>query len=197
MNDSMLYFVTSNNKKYASLAAQLEPLGINLKQLEFDFNEGRELNIESIALYKLNQAKQNFPGKKLIVDDRGFFIPALNGFPGPFVKLLLDTFSYKGIIKLMNGEADRRAIFSYAIGYFDGKENIVLVTDETGFITKSPRGNDLHGWTDLLYVYGHPSFPDRSLAELNDNEWQSYLKAIENVDSFVELKKYLLAHPAK
>ncbi len=99
-----------------------------------------------------------------------FFIPALKGFPGPFVKLLLDNFSYPGIIKLMQGETDRRAIFSFAVGYFDGEKDHIFVADEEGFIIDEPRGDNLHGWTELLYIYGHPSFPGRSLAELSDTQ---------------------------
>ncbi len=187
-----IYFVTSNKKKFASLKNQLETVDITLKQLAFDFDEGRDLNIEAVAKYKLTQAKKAFPNKKLIVDDRGFFIPALNGFPGPFVKLLLDSFSYKGLIKLMAGEKDRSAVFSYAVAYFDGKEDVVFVADETGFITNEPKGENLHGWTELLYIYGHPSFPSRSLAELDDSEWKDYLAAIDDVDPFSLLKKHFL-----
>jgi XTP/dITP diphosphohydrolase len=144
-----------------------------------------------IAESKLSQAKKTFPNKRLIVDDRGFFIPTLKGFPGPFVKLLLDSFSYPGIIKLMQGETDRRAIFSFAVGYFDGEKDHIFVADEEGFIIDEPRGDNLHGWTELLYIYGHPSFPGRSLAELNDEEWKEYLAAIEAVDGFVMLRDYL------
>ena len=193
MTKQDLYFVTSNSKKFESLNKMLSPIGVTLLRLEYDFDEGRELSIEDVAKNKLKQAKQAFPDKKLIVDDRGFFIPALNGFPGPFVKLLLDSFSYKGLIKLMSGESDRRALFSYAIGYFDGHTDNILVTSEEGFITEEPRGNNLHGWTELLYVYGHPSYPNRSLAELTDSEWENYLKQIENVDPFALLKKHLEA----
>lgn len=188
-----LYFVTSNNKKFESLSEMLAPIGVNLFRLEYDFDEGRELSIEDVAKNKLKQAKQAFPDKKLIVDDRGFFIPALNGFPGPFVKLLLDSFSYKGLIKLMSGESDRRALFSYAIGYFDDYTDNILVTSEEGFITERPRGDNLHGWTELLYVYGHPSYPNKSLAELTDTEWDDYLEKIEDIDPFVLLKKHLEA----
>ena len=99
-----IYFITSNKKKYESLKKQLGAIGVTLKQQIYDFDEGRELSIEAVAKYKLAQAKKAFPDKKIIVDDRGFFIPALNGFPGPFVKLLLDSFSYKGLIKLMANE---------------------------------------------------------------------------------------------
>lgn len=93
----------------------------------------------------------------------------------------------------MSEEADRRAIFSFAIGYFDGVNDHIFIANEEGFITDAPRGDSLHGWTELLYIYGHPSFPGRSLAELNDNEWQAYLKAIEDVDVFMLLKKHLVS----
>lgn len=185
------YFITSNQRKFTSLQKLLQPLGIVLHQLHYDFDEGRGLDIQTIAKSKLAQAKKVFPNKRLIVDDRGFFIPALKGFPGPFVKLLLDSFSYPGIIKLMQDETDRRAIFSFAVGYFDGEKDHIFVADEEGFIIDEPRGDNLHGWTELLYIYGHPSFPGRSLAELNDEEWKEYLAAIETVDGFVMLRDYL------
>lgn len=187
-----VYFVTSSNKKFTSLRQLLAPIGVDLHKLEYDFDEGRDLDIRRIAEAKLLQAKRAFPEKKLIVDDRGFFIPALKGFPGPFVKLVLDSFSHQGIIKLMRGEADRRAIFSFAIGYFDGQSDHILIANEEGFIVDSSRGDNLHGWTELLYVYGHPSFPGRSLAELNDEEWQGYLTAIEDIDVFVKLRDFLI-----
>lgn len=186
-----IYFVTSNQKKFDSLKEQLASTGVELERLDYDFDEGRELDIREVAKSKLQQAKARFPGKKIIVDDRGFFIPALNGFPGPFVKLLLGSFSYKGLTKLMMDEEDRRAIFSYAVAYFDGKKDTVLVADEVGFITDAPQGNNLHGWTELLYVYGHPSFPGRSLADLSDQEWTVYLDAISDIDPFALLKKHL------
>jgi len=186
-----IYFITSNQRKFASLQRLLQPLDIDLQQLDHDFDEGRGLDIQTIAKSKLSQAKKTFPNKRLIVDDRGFFIPALKGFPGPFVKLLLDSFSYPGIIKLMQGETDRRAVFSFAVGYFDGEKDHIFVADEEGFIIDEPRGDNLHGWTELLYIYGHPSFPGRSLAELNDEEWKAYLAAIEAVDGFVMVRDYL------
>ena len=186
-----IHFITSNHQKFASLQKLLHPLGVDLRQLHYDFDEGRGLDIQTIAKSKLAQAKKAFPNKRLIVDDRGFFIPALKGFPGPFVKLLLDSFSYPGIIKLMQGETDRRALFSFAVGYFDGEKDHIFVADEEGFIIDEPRGDNLHGWTELLYIYGHPRFPGRSLAELNDEKWKEYLTAIEAVDGFVMVRDYL------
>lgn len=195
MSDNSLYFATSNRKKFSSLQKNLISIGVEVKRLECEFEEGRELDIRKITQAKLDQAKRMRPGEKVVVDDRGFFIPALKGFPGPFVKLLLDSFSYQGIIKLMQGETDRRAIFSFAVGYFDGVKDHFFVADEEGFITDSARGSNLHGWTELLYIYGHPSFPGRSLAELSDEEWGRYLAAIAEVDPFIMLRDYLKKCP--
>lgn len=195
MSDNSLYFATSNRKKFSSLQKNLISIGVEVKRLECEFEEGRELDIRKITQAKLDQAKRMRPGEKVVVDDRGFFIPALKGFPGPFVKLLLDSFSYQGIIKLMQGETDRRAIFSFAVGYFDGVKDHFFVADEEGFITDSARGSNLHGWTELLYIYGHPSFPCRSLAELSDEEWGRYLAAIAEVDPFIMLRDYLKKCP--
>ena len=91
----------------------------------------------------------------------------------------------------MQGETDRRAIFSFAVGYFDGEKDHIFVANEEGFIIDEPRGDNLHGCTELLYIYGHPRFPGRSLAELNDEEWKEYSAAIEAVDGFVMLRDYL------
>ena len=187
-----IHFITSNQRKFASLQKLLQPLDIDLQQLDHDFDKRRGLDIQTIAKRKLAQAKKAFSNKRLIVDDRGFFIPALKGFPGPFVKLLLDSFSYPDIIKLMQDETDRRAIFSFAVGYFDGEKDHIFVADEEGFIIDEPRGDNLHGWTELLYIYGHPSFPGRSLAELNNEEWKEYLVAIEAVDGFAMVRDYLV-----
>lgn len=94
MSDNSLYFATSNRKKFSSLQKNLISIGVEVKRLECEFEEGRELDIRKITQAKLDQAKRMRPGEKVVVDDRGFFIPALKGFPGPFVKLLLDSFSY-------------------------------------------------------------------------------------------------------
>lgn len=65
MKKQDLYFVTSNNKKFESLSKMLTSAGVNLLRLEYDFDEGRELSIESVTKSKLKQAKQAFPDKNL------------------------------------------------------------------------------------------------------------------------------------
>lgn len=55
-----IYFITSNHQKFVSLQELLQPLGIDLKQLKYDFDEGRGLDIQTITKGKLAQAKKLF-----------------------------------------------------------------------------------------------------------------------------------------
>lgn len=77
-----IHFITSNQRKFASLQKLLHSIGINLQQLDYDFDEGRGLDIQTIAKSKLAQAKKAFPNKRLIVDDRGFFHPSSERISG-------------------------------------------------------------------------------------------------------------------
>ena len=64
----------------------------------------------------MRTSKLNTP---LIVDDTGFFIDALNGFPGPYAAYVLNSIGNAGILKLMEGISDRNARFTTGIAYAD------------------------------------------------------------------------------
>ena len=46
--NNIIYFATSNSQKFTSLKSLLVPLGIDLRQLEYDFDEGRDLDIRKL-----------------------------------------------------------------------------------------------------------------------------------------------------
>lgn len=176
--NSPIYFVTSNRQKFTSLQKLLQPLGVDLKQLKYDFDEGRGWIYKRLPKVNYSKPRKLFQtsARSLMIVCR---IPVLKGFPGPFVKLLLDSFSYPGIIKLMQGETDRRAIFSFAVGYFDGKKDSYFRGRWRGFIIDEPRGNNLHAQTELLYIYGHSRFPvavwRNWMMRSGKNIWMRYL----------------------
>jgi XTP/dITP diphosphohydrolase len=139
----------------------------------------------------MEHARKLFPGKKLIIDDRGFFIPALNGFPGAFLKQTITTIGAIGFARLIREEEDKTAKFSSVLGYFDGEEEHYFVDEETGHLVNEPRGDNLHGWSEILKVYCGPKFSDRTLAELSDQEWEEYLSFVGKTDHFSMLVEYL------
>lgn len=187
-----LLFVTSNDRKIKDYNRRFEPLGYHIEQLNIDLNEGRSLDIKEITQLKLQQAKKASLGNPVFVEDRGFFIPALNGFPGSFVKVFLKSIGVQGIIDLMRTKTDRTAKFISVLGYWDGNQEHYFIEIEDGFITNDVCVGDLRGWTEILYIYGYKTHPGRSLCELNDEEWNEYLCDIEKNDYIQKFLSFLL-----
>ena len=190
-----IYFVTSNLRKVEELNARLGKTGYIAKQLKAELVEKQSFDVQDVASSKLDHAIRLFPKKKLIVDDRGFFISALGGFPGTFVKLILSSLTIYDFLKLVEGKKDRKASFVTVLGYFDGRKKHFFLETEEGFLSKEPRGTNLRGWTDLLYIYGHKSHPRKTLAEYDDEEWSAYLASLEKGGAPQQLLRYMLGIP--
>merc|ERR1712100_713437 len=57
--------------------------------------------------------------RPVVVQDSGFAIAALSGFPGPYTKYVLQTIGVEGLLKLMEGQEDRRCGFVACVGFAD------------------------------------------------------------------------------
>jgi XTP/dITP diphosphohydrolase len=97
--------------------------------------------------------------RPLIVDDTGFCIAALGGFPGPYAAYVLDTIGLAGILRLMEGQADRSAWFETAIAFADAEGIRVFRGRIDGKIVDA-RGSGGFGY-DPIFEVG-----DRTLAEI-------------------------------
>lgn len=177
-----IYFVTTNKLKYKDYRSVFEKRGVALEQYEAELIEPQSTDAMHIIEHKLAQAKALLPGKRILVDDRGFNIPALNGFPGPMLKLAIKTIGVDGFLRLMHNKHDRRAEFVTSLGYFDGHKDMFFLAKEEGFLLEEPRGDNLRGWGELLYIYGSRGKPGKSLAEYSDEEWDTYLKELNETD---------------
>jgi XTP/dITP diphosphohydrolase len=96
-----------------------------LVQYGIDTPEIQDDSVEVIARQSaLWAAKET--GEPCIKMDVGFFIPALNSFPGPFVKYVSERLSQDDLLRLMEHNKDRRAYFedATAIGYPDGTSKV-------------------------------------------------------------------------
>lgn len=172
----LIGFVTTNSSKFSGYQSSLEALSIQIEQLSYELYEPQTVDINKIISSKLSQAKIKFPNKNIIVDDRSLFIPALNNFPGPILKLAMNTLGADGFLKLMEDKSDRTMIFTTAMGFFDSKNkrDYYFFHNEYGKMLTEKRGANLRGWTEILYIYAHESYPNKSLAEYTDNEWKDH-----------------------
>ena len=109
--------VTSNAGKAAEVAAFFGG-SLEVNHVALEVPEHRSSDVAEIARRKAQYAysQLNIP---VIVDDTGFFIDALNGFPGTYAAFVLNSIGNAGILKLLEGVADRNARFTTGIAYAD------------------------------------------------------------------------------
>lgn len=186
-----IYFITTNAAKYKGLAKRFTSLDIELKQHDAELSELQLMKGEAIIQHKLQQAKKLLPNKKVLVDDRGFYIKALHGFPGPLIKPVLQTIGINGLLQLMNDQSDRQVSFISAIGYFDGQKDHYFFDEEVGQIVLTPKGEHLHGWTELLHIFSPATFPKKTLAKLSSEEWDRHINTQAENDCRKQLIDFL------
>lgn len=155
----MITVVTGNKNKAAEVAAFFSGI-TEVTHQEFEAVEPQSDSISEIAKEKARQAYEVLQ-RSLIVDDTGFFIEELNGFPGPYASYVQDTIGNSGILKLMSGAVNRRAYFATAVAYADETGIYVFEGRVDGEITESEQGCEGFGYDPIFSIKG------RTLAEMN------------------------------
>jgi XTP/dITP diphosphohydrolase len=141
-----IYFATSNAGKVANAQAALRPFGITVKQTDVDLVESRSEDPAVIALEKATQAYKKFR-KPLLVEDSGFFIEALGGFPMTHIKFSLKTIGIEGILRAMptspagrRGAKNRNCEWRMTLAYVYGPgKHKTFTFVEKGVIAERPR----------------------------------------------------------
>ncbi|MDD1680674.1 MAG: RdgB/HAM1 family non-canonical purine NTP pyrophosphatase [Methanoregula sp.] len=150
--------VTGNAGKAAEVADFFGGL-LEVGHIALEIPEHRSNDVGEIARGKARYAysQLNIP---LIVDDTGFFITALGGFPGPYAAYVLNSIGNTGILKLMEGISDRTARFTTGIAYADEHGIEVFTGTLEGKIAHEPRGKNGFGY-DPIFETG-----EKTLAEI-------------------------------
>ncbi|MGY8762684.1 MAG: non-canonical purine NTP pyrophosphatase, partial [Nitrospinaceae bacterium] len=117
-NFGPLKFVTSNADK---LREATDILGFSLDQVSsLKIDEIQSDDINKIVIHK---AKKSYDIIKLpvLVEDSGLFFTAWNGLPGPFIKWFETSVGCHGLLKMMEGFENRKALAVCFVAIFDGK----------------------------------------------------------------------------
>jgi XTP/dITP diphosphohydrolase len=157
-----LTVVTSNANKAAEVAAYFGGR-VEVSHVALEVPEHRSDDVAEIAQKKAGYAYQELK-TPLIVDDTGFFIDALNGFPGPYAAFVQSAIGNAGILKLMEGVPDRSAQFTTAIAYADGSAIQTFCGTIEGRITTAPRGRGGFGY-DPIFEVGTTTLAEITLDE--------------------------------
>ena len=164
-----LHFITGNSHKVNEARKKLESLGYEVVQKDMDPPEIQADRLEDVALFSAEWVKERFDGP-FFLEDSGFFVDSLKGFPGVYSAYVFKTLGYMGILRLMEGIEQRGARFMAVIAYYDGSDIHVFRGEVKGTVSNEPRGENGFGY-DPIFI---PEEDSRTFAEMSTEEKNRY-----------------------
>ncbi len=167
----ILYYVTSNQEKIKRLRDALKRYSVNdisVQHVLMDLPEPRSDDMQIIAEKKARYAFSEIQAPCL-VQDTGFFISSLNGFPRGFVNFTLETIGLEGILKLVEGKS-RECEFRDCLAYFNGTKGFdfhYFQTIAKGTVAPCMRGVESPWSLHRIFI---PFGENRTLAEMSNSE---------------------------
>lgn len=124
-----LVYVTGNSYKFEVAKKSLAAAGIKVTQKKLDTPEIQSTDVSEVAAYSASWAAKKL-GQPVVVTDTGYYIEALNGFPGPFIKYVNQWLTAEDLIRLMEGKTNRKAEIKICLAYCqpDEKPHTFLTT---------------------------------------------------------------------
>lgn len=187
---TQLLFITTNEWKVSFANRRLNKYGIKVKKHSAKLIEPQEIDAREVAVHKAQQIlkimKQPF-----IVEDTGLYVKALNGFPGAFIKPILDTIGDSKFLELMSGQKNRSATIRSILVYGNPrKKELKIFTGECpGRLAIKPKGKLYNGWT-LSKIF-MPYKKNKTLAQLDSDEYKEFVNTLEKNDHYEKFGKWI------
>ena len=133
-------------------------------------------DLEEIAKVAAANLSKHHTGR-LMVEDSGLFIRALDGFPGPFSSYVYDTLGTRGVLRLMKPVRKRDAYFQCSVACVSPNTGPIVFTGKTlGRICHRELGKNGFGFDPIFIpVKSKKTFAQMS-AELK-NQWSHRARA--------------------
>ncbi|HII07935.1 MAG TPA: XTP/dITP diphosphatase [Methanotrichaceae archaeon] len=158
----MIYFVTGNKGKFEEARGILG----DVEQRNVGYAEIQADTLEEVAVFGMREVSEKLAGP-VMIEDAGLFIESLKGFPGVYSAYVFDTIGNDGILRLLEGALDRRAVFKSVLGYAEpGMEPMLFKGEFWGKITHKPRGSGGFGY-DPIFEVGEKTIAEMDLEEKN------------------------------
>jgi XTP/dITP diphosphohydrolase len=148
--------------------------------------------IQSESVHRIAEAKSTYAFKHLlrpvVIEDDGFYISSLNGFPGQYSSFVYKTLGNQGILKLMLNKVNRRAYFLSVIAYNDGHTLKMFSGKTRGMLSKVAAEG---GWGfDPVFVPKNTNKTYAELSRLNRKSFYSHRrKSIEKFSKWYITKR--------
>lgn len=161
-----LKIITSNLGKAEEFREELKKLNIEVEHQSVDYDEIQSSELEEVVTKGI-QALRSEGLCNFVIDDTGLFIDSLNGFPGVWSAYVQKTIGNKGILKLLDGEENRKAEFRTCIGCDLDGDTIIVMGVCKGFITEREEGSEGFGYDPIFSHDNKRTFAELPLDEKN------------------------------
>ena len=155
-------FVTGNASKAEEARRIVSP---SLRVESIDLPEIQSLDPHEVVRAKAMEAWRRLE-RPVVVEETSLELSALNGFPGPLVKWMLESTGADGIARCGHALGDPRALARCLVLLYDGEHEVVGEGLDPGRLVSPPRGASGFGW-DFVFA---PDGSDRTYAELGPRE---------------------------
>lgn len=170
-------FITSNKGKIKSLenSLKLNNIDVQICAQNLDIMEPQFDTVQEVSKYKALKAFEILK-EPVLVEDGGFSVFELNGFPGVYTKYILKTLGADGILKLMQGVNNRSAKF-VSVATFINEDGILFQFErEGGEFEISKEKVDIQSpfaWSELWKIIYLKEY-NKNLCELSEQEVSEY-----------------------
>lgn len=162
-------YITGNQSKFTNASTFLSKYNITIEQKTVKADEIQSSNGVDIAIKKAHDAYEILKCP-LFINDASWDIPSLGGFPGPYMRYMVEWFTVDDFLRLMNGVENREIILHDTVVFYDGTIEKVFTNDIKGTILNQPAGPDRGPFvTKLISLSGD----GKSIAETSSADFSS------------------------
>lgn len=186
-----LLFATTNKGKYSTASRILRSSSIPIEQYAIELAEIQADTVEAIAINKVEEV-YSLVNQPVVCMDAGFYINSLSGFPGPYVKYVLQTIGIHGLMEMME-DKDRSCYFEEVTAYFDGKNKNSFSGICKGNLSEHIASSTPdYGWSELFRIF-IPDNRRQTLAEMSESDyhqWQDDMSKNDSMQKFANWFKH-------
>lgn len=148
-------FATGNARKILEAHDTLQQYGVDVEPVSVDADEIQHMNPTEIAKAKA-RAAYAVTGRPVVVSDTSWSIPALQGFPGGYMKDISLWWTAQNWLDLMADQTDRRILCLEHVAYYDGVTLQHFVEEYEGYFTTEARGriDEFEAFERVVVLYG-------------------------------------------
>jgi len=179
-----LLYLTGNRFKFEVAQRAMQGTDVVLEQTRLALPEIQSNSVQEIAEFSAQWATRQLD-QPFLVTDSGFYIDALNGFPGPFIKFINQWFSVEDLLRLMHDKLHRHVAVQDCLVYSRPSEVAISFWGSyQGTIATAP-GRSTGTPIERLFI---PDGYQTPISEFSHDEQLNYWSKAEIWQAF---KKYI------